>query len=125
MQKVKEDAMERFNSIYPFTSENIAGYMKGLDLTDKKVITVTGSTDHILNAVLLGATEITTFDINPLTKHYMDLKIGAIKNLSYEEFIEFLLFESNTNLDYNIISSLDICNESKLFWLLQLSKLRK
>ena len=39
MQKVKEDVMERFNSIYPFTSENIAGYMKGLDLTDKKVIT--------------------------------------------------------------------------------------
>ena len=31
--------MERFNSIYPFTSENIAGYMKELDLTDKKVIT--------------------------------------------------------------------------------------
>ena len=26
MLKVKEDVMERFNSIYPFTSENIAGY---------------------------------------------------------------------------------------------------
>jgi len=114
--------MGRFNSIYPFTSENIAGYMKDLNLTGKKVITVTGSTDHILNAILQGATEITTFDINPLTKPYMDLKIGAIKNLSYEEFIEFLLFESNTNLDYNIISSLDMSDESKMFWLEQLSK---
>ena len=114
--------MERFNSIYPFTSENIAGYMKGLDLTDKKVITVTGSTDHILNAILQGATEITTFDINPLTKPYMDLKISALKNLSYEDFVKLLLFESNMNLDYSIISSLDMSNESKIFWLEELSK---
>ena len=111
--------MERFNSIYPFTSENIAGYMKNLNLTNKKVLTVTGSTDHILNAVLQGATDITSFDINPLTKPYMDLKISAVKNLSYEEFIQFLLFESKMNLDYNLISSLDMFNESKNFWLEQ------
>lgn len=122
MQKVKEDVMERFNSIYPFTSENIAGYMKDLDLTGKKVITVTGSADHILNAILLGATEITTFDINPLTKPYMDLKISALKILSYEDFINLLLFESNMNLDYSIISSLNMPDESKMFWLEQLSK---
>lgn len=122
MQKVKENVMGRFNSIYPFTSENIAGYMKDLDLTGKKVITVTGSTDHILNAILQGATEITTFDINPLTKPYMDLKISALKNLSYEDFIKLFLFESNMNLDYSIISSLDMSNESKMFWLEQLSK---
>ena len=114
--------MGRFNSIYPFTSENIAGYMKDLDLTSKKVITVTGSTDHILNAILQGATEITTFDINPLTKPYMDLKISALKNLSYGDFIKLLLFESNMNLDYSIISSLDMSDESKMFWLEQLSK---
>ena len=114
--------MGRFNSIYPFTSENIAGYMKDLDLTGKKVITVTGSTDHILNAILQGATEITTFDINPLTKPYMDLKISALKNLSYKNFIKLLLFESNINLDYSIISSLNMPNESKMFWLEQLSK---
>ena len=114
--------MGRFNSIYPFTSENIAGYMKDLDLTGKKDITVTGSTDHILNAILQGATEITTFDINPLTKPYMDLKISALKNLSYKNFIKLLLFESNINLDYSIISSLDMSDESKIFWLEQLSK---
>lgn len=113
--------MGRFNSIYPFTSENIAGYMRDLNLTGKKVITVTGSTDHILNAILQGATEITTFDINPLTKPYMDLKISALKNLSYEDFIKLLLFESNMNLDYSIISSLDMPDESKMFWLEQLS----
>ena len=64
--------MGRFNSIYPFTSENIAGYMKYLSLTGKKVITVTGSTDHILNVILQGAAEITTFDINPYMVLLMD-----------------------------------------------------
>ena len=44
--------MERFSSIYLFTTENIAGYMNELDLTDKKIITVTGSSDHIINAIL-------------------------------------------------------------------------
>ena len=114
--------MERFNSIYPFTSENIAGYMKDLDLIGKKVITVTGSTDHILNAVLQGATEITTFDVNPKTEPYMDLKISAVRNLLYEDFIKLLLFENNMNLDYNIISSLDMSKKSRAFWLEQLSK---
>ena len=78
--------MERFSSIYSFTTENIAGYMNELDLTDKKVITVTGSSDHIINVILKGCTDITTFDINPLTKYYMDLKLSAIKELSYKEF---------------------------------------
>ena len=114
--------MERFNSIYPFTSENIAGYMRNLDLTNKRIITVTGSADHILNAILQGSTDVTTFDVNPLTKMYMDLKISAIKNLSYDDFINLLLFESDTNLDYNIISSLDMSKESKMFWLEKLSK---
>mgnify|MGYP004559146115 CR=1 FL=1 len=122
MLKIEENVMERFNSIYPFTSENIAGYMKELDLTDKKVITVTGSTDHILNAVLQGATEITTFDINPLTKPYMDLKISAVKNLSYEDFVSFLLFEDKMNLNYNTILNLDMPNESKIFWIEHLAK---
>ena len=50
--------MERFSSIYLFTTENIAGYMNELDLTDKKIITVTGSSDHIINAILKGCNNI-------------------------------------------------------------------
>lgn len=114
--------MEKFNNIYPFTTENISGYMDNLDLTNKKVITVTGSSDHILNAILKGSKYISTFDINPLTKIYMDLKISAIKGLTYQEFINFLLFESDMNLDYNIITNLDMSDESKRFWLNELSK---
>lgn len=114
--------MERFSSIYPFTTENIAGYMSELDLTDKKVVTVTGSSDHIINIILKGCTNITTFDINPLTKYYMDLKLSAIKELSYKEFLDFMLYDTNISFDYEIIRRLDISKESKDFWLNELSK---
>jgi len=112
--------MERFNSIYPFTTENIAGYMSDLDLSDKKIITVTGSSDHIINIVLKGAKEITTFDINPLNKYYMDLKLSAIRELSYEDFLEVFLYSTNKTLNYDFISKLEMDQESKIFWLNEL-----
>ncbi len=114
--------MERFSSIYPFTTENIKGYMDDLDLNNKKIITVTGSSDHIINAVLKGCTDITTFDINELTKYYMDLKLSAIKELSYKEFLDFLLYDTDKTLDYNTIKKLDMNNDSKTFWLNKLAE---
>ena len=114
--------MERFSSIYPFTTENIAGYMSELDLTRKKVIAVTGSSDHIINAILRGCIDITTFDINPLTKYYMDLKLSAINELSYKEFFDFMLYDTNKSFDYELIKKLDMDNDSEEFWLNELSK---
>lgn len=114
--------MERFDSIYLFTTENIAGYMNELDLTNKKIITVTGSSDHIINAIFKGCLDITTFDINPLAKYYMDLKLSAIKELSYYEFLDFLLYDSEKSFDYEIIRKLKMNEESRSFWLKELSK---
>lgn len=114
--------MERFSNIYPFTTENIAGYMKDLDLRDKKIVTVTGSTDHIINAILCGALEIKTFDVNPLAKKYMDLKLAGIKYLSFEEFLQMFLYNSEHSLDFEVISNLPMEEESKKFWLEQLAK---
>ena len=111
--------MERFSSIYPFTTENIAGYMSELDLKGKKVITVTGSTDHIINAIVCGTTDITTFDINPLTKCYMDLKLQGIRNLSYEDFLKIFLYDDK-NLDSSFISDLEMSDNTKDFWIQQL-----
>ncbi len=76
--------------IYPFTNENISGYYKEIDFTNKDVLTVTSSGDHILNAFLCGANNVDSFDINPLSKYYSELKIASIKTLSLEEFINFL-----------------------------------
>ena len=114
--------MERFNSIYLFTTENIAGYMKDLDLTNKKIITVAGSSDHAINAIVQGATDITTFDINPLAKYYMDLKLAAIKELSFEKFKEMFLYENEKNFDYETIKKLHMDEKSKRFWLEKLEE---
>ena len=114
--------MERFSSIYLFTTENIAGYMEKLDLTNKRIITVTGSSDHIINAILKGCNDITTFDINPITKYFMDLKLSLIRELSYKEFLNFLLYDTDKTFDYNIIKKLDLDVESKNFWLNRLAE---
>lgn len=114
--------MGKFSSIYLFTTENIAGYMEDLDLTDKKIITVTGSSDHIINAILKGCLDITTFDINPLTKYYMDLKLCAIKELSYDDFLDFLLYDTDKSFDYEIVKRIKMDQESKDFWLKELLK---
>ncbi len=43
----------------------------------------------MLHAILSGATDITLFDINRLTKYFCMLKLAAIKTLSYEEFFSY------------------------------------
>lgn len=108
--------MEKFNSIYPFTTENIAGYMEELSLTNKKVMTVTGSTDHILNAIVRGATDITTFDINPKAEYYLHLKTSAIARLTYEEFCEILLYDTNNSFHPSTITKLQMPLASQKFW---------
>ena len=100
--------MERFDKIYPFTTENIAGYMKDLDLTGKRIITVTGSGDQIINVILQGCNDITTFDLNPLTKEFMDLKLKKIKELSLEEYIKYF---SNLDKDKYNYKYFDIDNK--------------
>lgn len=51
----------------------------------------TSSGDHFLNLALEGATDITCFDINRLSKYYQELKIALIKRLDYSDFENILL----------------------------------
>lgn len=87
----KKELMDNyFCWLYPFTTENIKGYYKYIDFSKKDILTVTSSGDHALNAYLLGADNVDTFDINPLAKYYSELKVACIKTLTLEEFILFL-----------------------------------
>lgn len=116
MERKQEFAMGRFDVIYPFTSENIAGYMEDLDLTDKKIITVTASSDHILNAIAQGALDITTFDINPETRFYMELKLAGVKRLEYEDFLKIFLLDNSMSLNKEIIMSLITSRDCQYYW---------
>lgn len=114
--------MGKFKNIYPFTTENISGYMKDLNLTNKRIITVNGSGDHVINAIAQGAKEITAFDINPLTEKYLYLKLSMLESLSYKEFLKVLLYDSDKSFDYDIIRDSKMSVEIKKFWLDKLSK---
>jgi len=112
----------RFFWIYLFTNENIKAYYSNIDFNNKSVLTVTSSGDHILNAILSGANEVSGFDINPLAKYYVELKIAAIKSLTLEEFIMFfydkklLTYKYFFNKKIYTKFSNNLSGEYKEFW---------
>ena len=91
-----------FTKLYPFTTENIAGYLPFFDLKNKSVLTVGSSCDQALNAIYKGCKEITIIDISYFTKEYFDLKKSAILNMSKEEYLDFLNLLKKTK--YGIIN---------------------
>lgn len=76
------------NPVYLFTNDHPFDILSNLDLSGS-LLSVTSSFDHQLNAILLGCKDIRSFDINRNAKYFAELKIEAIKQLSYEEFKEF------------------------------------
>lgn len=91
-----------FEKIYPFTTENIAGYIKEMDVKDKSILTVGSSSDQVFNSLLLGAKDVTLFDINESAPLFYELKRDFILKYDREELYdkvlsnkEFLYFEDN------------------------------
>ena len=85
-----------FSKIYPFTTENISGYIDYFDFDNKSLLTIGSSGDQVLNAFYNGARDITLFDINEYAKFYVYLKIAAIMSLSYKEFKAFFFRQGVT-----------------------------
>lgn len=97
------------------TSENIKGYMKYLDGDYKKALLPTSSGDHILEAMLSGITDITCYDINNLAKYFAKLKLGAIKSLSKEEFLNYMYEDLLNKEVLNYIKD-NLDDNTYLFW---------
>lgn len=115
-----DDAFSKYSSIYPFTNENLNSYLNRINLKNKSVLTVASAGDHYLETLLRGGSKIELFDINILTKYYVELKIAAIKALNYDEFLNFFILENNYyntfNLDsYNKIRKY-LDNNVLIFW---------
>ena len=101
---LKEIDISNFNNlspIYSFTTENIAGYFEYLDFTNKNVLTVAASGDHIINAFYKGAKEVYGFDINYLALIFTELKLVALQNLNYREFLEFFMINDKKDVEKN------------------------
>lgn len=100
--KLNDESRKRFSKyskMYIMTTENIDGYYKYFDFKNKKVLVPTSSFDHALNAILKGAIEVDTFDINRLSFYMSNLKLAAVKSLTYDEFIEFFLSDNSFNYE--------------------------
>lgn len=78
----------KHNMLYTFATEDMRTYFKEFKCVDS-FLTICASGDQVVNASLAGAKVIDTFDVNPLCRRGLALKIGAIKGLSKEEFLEF------------------------------------
>lgn len=79
-----------FMDIYPFTTENILGYINNFDLENESLLTVGSSGDQVINAALYGCTDITLIDFNPYTRFYFFLKMACLLELEKQEFVDFL-----------------------------------
>jgi len=106
-----------FSQLYSFTTERLAAYYPNFEFSGKDVLVVGASGDHMINAYLLGAKNVTCFDINILAKYFVDLKIAGLKKLSYRQFLRFFL-RSSKALSYNVYLNLrsQLLPAAKFFW---------
>ncbi|EKE30295.1 MAG: Heme d1 biosynthesis protein [uncultured bacterium (gcode 4)] len=91
-----------YSQIYSFATENLSGYFSKFDFTKAKVLTITASWDHAINAIYLWASQVTCFDSNNLARLWSELKITAMKHLDYHGFLKFFMREGKNPLSFNI-----------------------
>lgn len=76
--------------VYAFTNEALNQFMSNYDFSGKTVLSSLGSGDFALNAYLLGAKSVESFDINQYTYYFYQLKKALIMRYDYEEFCELV-----------------------------------
>ena len=103
------------SSIFRGTNENINGY-SNCYIGAKNVLTVIGSGDQVLNAIYYDAENIDAFDISSFAGYFLKLKLAAIKELSYYDYLDFFCgFDAFDDVRFNkIVNNLD--DETKYFW---------
>ena len=127
---IDDEAFKKgFHLIYPFTTENIDGYIDHFDLDGKSLLTVGSSGDQVFSASVKGSRDITVLDVNPYTKVYFYFKLAALIALDIDEFLLFFrykdyprVFKDNRHpfrddlLErvFDVLESLD--KDSYLFW---------
>ena len=82
-----------FNSngpVYAFANEALSQYMKNYDFNGKSVLASLGSGDFALNAYLMGASVVDTFDINQYTYYFYQLKKALIMKYDFDSFCNFI-----------------------------------
>lgn len=107
--------LDKYHSVFMFTTENIKGMLKKININQKAILTVSSSGDHIFNFLLYGTENIDAYDSNVFTKYFFYLKEAAIRTLSYEEFLEFFIRQNR----FSFIGSKNKVFSDEYFWKIQ------
>lgn len=103
---------------YITSNEYLCAFMHKKDFEGKRVATVGSSGDQLLNALYLGAKDVTLIDANKFSRAFSEYKIALIKNLPFDTYISILrtpqlkLF----NLDLYRRISQDLSKPVQEFW---------
>lgn len=116
---LKDTAFHSSSSIYRFTNERMgsSAYVDAIK-DKKKILSVVGSGDQILNSILLGSKDITGFDISVFPKYFLMLKLAAIKGLSLDEYLDFFIGECDVEFSDELYDKFSSClnDEEREFW---------
>lgn len=76
---------------YSSCNEDSLSEMKALRIREHdRVLCISGSGARTLDLLTAGPAEIVSVDFNPCQNFLLELKMGAIARLDYEEFVEFM-----------------------------------
>lgn len=117
-EKNKERPLHNDSSaVYKASNENMSdsNYVELLK-NNKSILSVIGSGDQILNAILFDSLDIDAFDINRFAKYYLEFKMAAVMTLSYEEYLDF--FYDNKTFKRKFYQKIvdNMKGEPKEFW---------
>jgi len=98
--------------------EDIEIIQKSLKIKENNIIfSITSSGCNILNLLLFNPKKIYSVDYNPYQNYLLELKIAAIKNLDYSEFIQLMGLKFS-NKNHEIYKSIreNISDKARIFW---------
>ena len=84
--------------IYMKSNERIQDYVDYL-LNKKRILSVIGSGDQIINMLISSPEHIDCFDISVYPEYFLNLKLAALQTLTQEEFLNFFFSSAKTSLD--------------------------
>lgn len=97
VSNITKDAFHSSSFIYRTTNEDISIY-QSLFYGKKSLMSIIGSEDQVLNAIVAGINDIDCCDISVFPKYFLMLKMGAIKALNKEEYIRFIFDDFDEDL---------------------------
>src|SRR5680860_295742 len=89
MKKPFHKEMTIQSPLYIYATEMVSAYYNLLQIKDKRILSIVGSGDQIIDAYYYGAKEVIGFDINKRSLFILEIKFVAISILTRKEFLEF------------------------------------